>query len=151
MPRTRRFSNSFLTGEVSPQIFERYDYDKRDSGLSRLENCIPRVQGPIRRRDGSRFVNLAKQANTTIRLIPFVFSRTQAYILELGENYMRFYRDEGVLVDGPEVEVATPWTAAQLRDIDFAQDADSDRQAPRSHHLIESSAAAPHQDVPGSM
>lgn len=126
MPRRRRFSNTFLGGEVSPQVYERYDFDKRDSSLSALENMIPELQGPARRRNGSRFVNLVKLIDGKVRLLPFVFSRTQAYILELGDQYMRFYRDEGVLIDGgSEVEIATPWTEAQLRAIDRAQDADT--------------------------
>ena len=126
MPRTRRFNSTFLGGEVSPQVFERYDFEKRNTALMRLENMIPRLPGPVRRRDGSRLVTTAKNASETIRLIPFVFSRIQAYILELGNLYMRFYRDEGQLIDaGFPVEITTPWTAAQLRDIDFDQDADT--------------------------
>lgn len=126
MARKRRFTSSFSSGELSPEVWERYQFEKRDSGLARLENMVPKLQGPVKRRDGSRFVNLAKNSGERVRLIPFIFSRTQAYILELGTNYARLYRDEGQLVDGGSpVEIVTPWLAAGLRSVDFDQDADT--------------------------
>jgi hypothetical protein len=111
---------------VSPQLHERYDFDKRADSVATLKNMLPRIQGPVRRRNGSRFVSLSRDIIGQVRLIPFIFSRQQAYVLELGTAYMRFYRDEGQLIDGGSpVQISTPWTIAQVQALDFAQDADT--------------------------
>jgi len=66
------------------------------------------------------------------RLIPFVFSSEQAYVLELGELYLRVYA-YGARVG--TVEVATPWSAAQLGDLQFYQSADQMWIAHPAHAL----------------
>jgi len=59
------------------------------------------------------------------RLIPFQYSTTQAYILELTDYNLRVYKDGGIIVDGSDpVEVATPWSEAQIFDVNFTQSAD---------------------------
>lgn len=126
MAKVRRFQNNFTTGEVSPSVAELYNFAKRDNGLSLLKNLQIRAAGGLTRRPGSRFVNEAKTITERVRLVPFVFSRTQAYILEFGGNYIRFYRDNGQLISvGVPVEVGTSWTTSQLFDLDFAQEADT--------------------------
>ena len=94
-------------------MHERYDFEKREDSVAILKNMLPRIQGPARRRHGSRFVTFSRDIIGQVRLIPFIFSRTQAYVLELGTAYMRFYRSEGQLIDGGSpVEITTPWTIA---------------------------------------
>jgi hypothetical protein len=46
----------------------------------------------------------------------FIFSKTQAYIIEFGHLYARFYTDHGVIETSPGVayEIATPFTSASL-------------------------------------
>jgi len=60
------------------------------------------------------------------RLIPFVFSKTQAYTLELGVGYIRFYTSNGLVLDANDnvYEVATDFTAAELPNIYYCQVAD---------------------------
>ena len=40
-----------------------------------------------------------KDSSATTRLIPFEFNVTQAYILEFGNNYIRFYKDDGQITE----------------------------------------------------
>jgi hypothetical protein len=82
--------------------------------------------GGVSRRPGTIFVNEVKSSANASRLIPFEFNVTQTYILEFGNNYIRFYRDGGIIVDGGStiVETATTYTSAQLADIKFVQSAD---------------------------
>jgi len=59
------------------------------------------------------------------RLIPFEFSTTQTYILEFGNNYIRFFKDKGqILSGGSAYEISSPYLTAELFDIKFAQSAD---------------------------
>ncbi len=69
-----------------------------------------------------------------IRLVPFEFSTTQAYILEFGDQYLRVYKDNGQVRDGGKpVEVATPYLEADLYDLKFCQSADTLYIAHRGH------------------
>lgn len=88
-----------------------------------LENVISLVHGGARRRDGLRFVAPAKFANKRARLIPFIFSQTDAYILELGDQYVRFYKNTAPL--GGPYEIATPFLEAMLFDVGYGQGADT--------------------------
>ena len=64
--------------------------------------------------------------NAKVRLIRFQFSDTQAYMLEFGNLYVRFYRDNGRIEEtGIAVELATPYPTSVLFDLMFAQSADT--------------------------
>lgn len=52
------------------------------------------------RRPASRFVAELKSSTVLGRLLPFEFSTEQAYITELGDGVMRFYRHQGQIVGG---------------------------------------------------
>ena len=43
-------------GEFTPQIDSRADVEKYGSGCRHLENCLPRIYGPVTRRPGTKFV-----------------------------------------------------------------------------------------------
>lgn len=126
MPRDAPLIAAFNEGELSPLMEARVDVDARARGAARLENMLPLVQGPVTRRPGLRFVNAAKHADTAARLLPFVFSPDQSYVLEFGHLYVRFYRDGGLLESAPDtpVEVATPYAEADLADLRYAQSND---------------------------
>jgi len=70
-------------------------------------------------------VKLATQ-DAKVRLVRFEFSVTQAYILEFGNLYIRFYKDNGqIMSGGSPVEVTTTFTTAELDSLYFAQSADT--------------------------
>ena len=56
MPRAAPLLGSFNAGELSPNIEGRPDIAKYGAGAKTLENFIPLVQGPAKRRAASRFV-----------------------------------------------------------------------------------------------
>ena len=73
----------------------------------------------------TQFIAEVKDSTKKTRLIPFKFSTTQTYILELDDQYMRVYKDKGqVLSSGSPFEISTPYLEAELFDIKFAQSAD---------------------------
>lgn len=126
MPKASHIQTSFNAGELSPTLEGRVDMSKYASGCAKLENFIPLIQGGAMKRSGTRYVASVKTASDVTRLIPFEFGTTQAYILEFGNQYMRVYKDGGQVLDGDDnpVEVATPYTTADLDGIQFAQSAD---------------------------
>ncbi|WP_245851435.1 hypothetical protein [Pseudomonas segetis] len=71
------------------------------------------------------FLNSTKD-NGVARLIPFEFNDEQTYVLEFGSLYMRVYKDGGIVEVSPGTpyEIATPYTAAQLFELNFTQSAD---------------------------
>ena len=71
------------------------------------------------------FVAAVKDSTKKTRLIPFEFSTTQTYMLEFGNQYIRFYKDNGqILSSGSAYEISTPYLEAELFDLKFAQSAD---------------------------
>jgi hypothetical protein len=87
--------DSFNAGEMSPLMAARVRIDKYANALKTCENMIPLVQGGVTRRPGTMFVDEVKTSSLNTRLIPFEFSVTQAYVIELGNQYLRFYKDRG--------------------------------------------------------
>lgn len=115
MPRAKPITTSFNAGELSPLLDGRVDQDKYFTGCKTLLNYIPTVQGPARRRGGTRFVGLTKDSTKRSWLADFVFSAGQAYVLEFGDNYLRFWVNRGQLLDaGAPYEIFSPYTAADL-------------------------------------
>lgn len=126
MAKVAPLQSSFNTGEISPLMEGRVDFDKYKSALKTCLNHIPLVQGGVTRRPGTVFVAEVKTSSAFTRLVRFEFSVTQAYILEFGNLYMRVYRNHGrnESPPGTPVEIVTPYTTAQLPALMFAQSAD---------------------------
>lgn len=95
MPTVHDLKPSFNAGELSPRLAGRVDFSKFPSGLELLQNFIPFPEGGITRRPGSRYAANTKTSTVKSRLKRFQFSTSQAYILEYGEQNMRFYRNQG--------------------------------------------------------
>ncbi|MCE9521078.1 MAG: hypothetical protein K8S25_01440 [Alphaproteobacteria bacterium] len=93
MARVQTQQTSFIGGEVSPRLFGRVDFAKYQSGAEAIENCIVRPEGGLMRRHGTRFAGETKTHSKQSRLIPFVFSTVQAYMLEFGDGYIRVWKD----------------------------------------------------------
>lgn len=115
----------FDGGEISPLVQGRVDSDRYKSSLDKCLNWIPALQGGLRRRSGTAYVGAVKNASSYTRLIPFEFSTTQAYVLEFGNTYIRFYENYGQLqLSGAPFEVATIYQTADLSSLRFTQSAD---------------------------
>ncbi|BAQ86379.1 putative tail tubular protein B [uncultured Mediterranean phage uvMED] len=125
MPRTTLALTSFVSGEFGNKLTGRTDFDKYQSAAKTMENFLVHPQGAATRRVGTQFIASVKTASAKTRLIPFEFSTTQTYILEFGNNYIRFFKDKGqILSGGSAYEISTPYLTAELFDIKFAQSAD---------------------------
>ncbi len=91
---------SFTTGELSPLMYGRVDFAKFASGLEVLLNYVVRPHGPVSRRPGTHFICEVKDSSKFTRLLKFEQSTTQAYQIEAGDQYFRFFKDGGQINDG---------------------------------------------------
>lgn len=105
MPRATPLQPSLNAGEFSPRMVARTDFAKYPLACAMLENMIPLPQGGAARRPGTMFVAPAKNPAGRIKLRPFEFSTLQAYVLECGAGYIRFFRDHGQ-IDTEETDAA---------------------------------------------
>lgn len=114
--------NNFNAGELSPFMDARSDVEKYRNGCKTLENFVLLTYGGVMRRPGTEYLGAAKFANRRCRLIGFNFSTTTRFILEFGHLYVRFWSN-GVQVQsgGNPVEVASPYTEDQLREVQHVQ------------------------------
>ena len=125
MPKASPIQNQFNAGELSLQLKGRTDIDKYVSGCETLENFLPQVHGPVRKRPGSRFVKEVKDSSKTVRLLSFEYSTEQAYILEFGDLYVRFYKDGGNITSGGSpYEIVSPYSHTEVFQLQYAQSAD---------------------------
>lgn len=127
MPRVTLNQTNFTSGELSPKVYGRTDVARYQNAAKSLRNCIVGIHGGARRRPGSVFVAGTKDHAKRSRLVPFVSSVTQAYMLEFGHLYMRVYVQSGgqVLNGAVPYEIATPYTESMLSEIDYTQGADT--------------------------
>ena len=99
MPRTTLALTSFVSGEFSAKLDGRTDFEKYSSGCKTLENMLVHPQGAATRRVGTQFISEVKDSSAKTRLIPFEFSTTQTYMLEFGNQYIRFFKDKGQITE----------------------------------------------------
>jgi hypothetical protein len=123
--RARPFQNNFSAGEFSPRLEGRTDLSRYANAVKTLENFVAQPHGGVKRRAGTHFVAEMKDSAVRGRLIPFEFSDTQAYVLEFGNLYVRFYMNMGQILDGgPAYEIVSPYVTADLAKLKFVQSAD---------------------------
>ncbi len=116
MPKIAMAINKFNYGEVSPLMAGRVDLAKYQSGCKVMENFIPLLQGPVRRRGGTRFIAKSGNGARPAALIDFAFSETTSYVIEAGDGYLRFFNHGApVLNEAGEIyQIASPWRQADL-------------------------------------
>ena len=90
---------NFTAGELSPRLYGRVDLAKYQNGARTVKNFVSLPQGGARRRGGTQFVAKTKDNNTNAIVVEFTFSTTQSYMLEFGEEYIRFFRNRGIIYD----------------------------------------------------
>ena len=116
---------SFTAGEMSSSMQGRTDFQKYFNAATRIENFVVLPHGPVTRRPGTYFTSEVKTSSLKTRLIPFTFSTEQAYILEFGNQYIRFFKDDGqIQSSGSAYEISSPYLTTELFNIKFAQSAD---------------------------
>lgn len=81
---------SFASGELSPEIGSNSPHYAR--GLRTCLNAFATKGGRIHNRPGTTYIGLTRDAGaSTPHLVPFIFSDSQSFVLEFGEEYVRFF------------------------------------------------------------
>jgi len=99
MARVSTALTNFTGGQLSDRMEGRTDFQKYFSGCKTLENFIVQPHGSVTRRPGTTFVAEVENSAEKTRLIPFEFSTEQSYALEFGNQYIRFYKDNGAVLE----------------------------------------------------
>lgn len=116
---------NFNSGEVSPLYQGRVGDERYKNALALSSNWIPTLLGGMINRQGTRFVQPVKDPTNKVRIIPFEYSKTDAFILEFGHQYIRFFKDYGQLTLGLAVyEISSPFTEDEIEAINISQTAD---------------------------
>lgn len=126
MGKATKFQNNFAQGEISPLLAGRWDYQGYNNSVAIMQNYYSKVVGTARYRQGSQFIAETKDSTKNARNIKFQFNVEQAYNLEFGHQYIRFYKDGGIITSSGTTpyEVATPYQESELFELKFAQSND---------------------------
>lgn len=99
MPRLIINQNSFTGGEISPRLYGRSETSEYGRGLKTNINAIGLPHGPSRRRNGSQYIAEVKDSSAAVRLIRYQFSQDTAFVLEFGNQYIRFFTNSGQVLE----------------------------------------------------
>ena len=91
--------NNFTTGQLSPLLSKRSDFQRYKNGAKTIKNLQVMPQGGLTARTGSLFVAETKDSSKVSHFMDFKFSATDAYEIEVGDLYMRFYKDSGLILE----------------------------------------------------
>lgn len=91
--------HSFNAGEWAPALNARVDLAKYKSGAALLRNFFVDYRGGASTRTGTKYILQAYRSSTAVRLIPFQASFVVSYVLEFGNNYIRFYSNGGAVLE----------------------------------------------------
>lgn len=149
--RQRRFD----AGELAPGLHSRDDIEQFDNGVAEMINFFPTRHGSAVSRPGMQFCGTLGEdkAAGTVPPMLYGFAVTQdlSYILEFGEQYVRFWKrntatgtTELQQSGGAPYELATPYTLAHAQELKFSQLASSllvthPSYAPRELILVDDS------------
>ena len=90
----------FSRGELDPELHARIDIAYYKSALKTCTNWTVLKKGGLRKRSGFKMVREVKDSTKRVRLVPFVFSITQPYVVEMGDLYARYYANGGQITTG---------------------------------------------------
>jgi hypothetical protein len=126
---------AFAAGELSPGLAARVDLAKYHVGAALLQNFFVDYKGGASSRPGTQHIGIVEPGAW---LYKFVFSASQQYVLVFSNLLLRFIRNPGGPTNHPNGSnagflesapgvlygVTTPYLAAELPDLKFAQSAD---------------------------
>lgn len=108
---------AFIAGEISPTLLGRTDLTKYDLALAEARNFFVDYRGGLSSRPGTQFIDKVHLGELHTRMFTFSFAPNVAnsYVIMFGHNYIRFYQDGGLVLDGSTpYEVASPFTTDDL-------------------------------------
>lgn len=111
---------AFTTGEISPDVSRRFDLDQFKSALLLAENAVIRPYGAVARRQGSEYIGQVKNKDKSTRLFEFTAEKNKSFLLEIGEQYIRVWRN-GIYTG---IELETPFESDVVDKLNCIQSGD---------------------------
>lgn len=99
MSNFRAAQPNFSKGELAPHLHGRFDVDAYQSAVRRARNVLVLKYGGLTKRPGTHLVAEVLDYSQPNRLLPFQFSLTQTYALEMGQGYMSPCANGGRLIE----------------------------------------------------
>lgn len=123
MARYYTIQNSFVGGEISPRLLGRTDTNQYQNSVKEMENCYPFLHGGVTKRYGTKHIaKLASHNSYKPKLVRFVFSRTESYLLVLHNSKMYFFKNGSQITSGGSaVSLTIPYSDSELAELRFAQ------------------------------
>ena len=84
---------SFAGGAISPEVASRVDIEKFQSALLTAENVIIKPYGGVTKRPGTLYLGACKYADKQCILVRFNNTDSEAYMLEVGYQYIRVWKN----------------------------------------------------------
>lgn len=114
--------HAFNYGRLGPLLRARTDIRYYNKGCKTLINMRPAPQGPGIKRKGTVYVAETETMTEVSRLVKFVFSEIDSYVLEFGDQYIRFFQGTSqVESGGSPYEIVSPYSASEVAQLKFAQ------------------------------
>ncbi len=111
----RILNRSFSGGEITPELFGRLELSKVQEALALCMNFITLPHGPVINRPGTEFVEEVKISANPTRLIPFTYSNTQTFAIQVGAGYFRFHTQGGTVQAAASVWIsATSYSSGDM-------------------------------------
>lgn len=110
---------SFNYGQFGKKIAARSEIRYYKKACKKTYNFRPTIQGPLEKRKGTVYVAETKDSTKNSRLVKFIFSEIDSFVLEFGDQYIRFY--QGTSVVGVPYEISSPYLHTEIQDLKFAQ------------------------------
>jgi ALTTAQ repeat len=116
MATTRHLRQSFSGGEISNGLLGQVSNEKVQTAASIMRNFIALPHGPATARPGFEYVASVRSPTNPVRLIPFVYSISNALVLEIGQTWIRMHENGGtVTYDNPPAWVSRkPYDAGDI-------------------------------------
>lgn len=117
------FLNTFTSGEISDDAWDRNDIQPINKGCREATNLVLRIAGPLGKRRGFWGLGAVADQTKLARLIPFRRSIDDALMLELGDLVVHVWQANGApLMNGAvQVSFPSPYGQAQLDGLRYAQ------------------------------
>ncbi len=106
MGKIRKLIQSFNKGEATPLLDSRIDQQAYNGLCQTMENFLPLIQGGAEKRPGTIFAGEVKDSTVKARIITFERSSFTAYTMEVGNKYIRFFKDRGRVVVGAASDIS---------------------------------------------
>lgn len=105
---SEKYYPAFSSGEISPALYGRADLQKYGTALRECTNFVVRPFGGVSHRPALKYHCRTKYRDQDVVMVRFRYSRTDAYILEFGPQYILFIKD------GARVTIGAPQTIVDV-------------------------------------